>query len=92
MSTVDSVQPRLVPMVLFSFSTAHLNQKDKVRFFYALNGRDTKSGVTEKYGLTHLGPSLILVSQAFEHVVNEFFTYWGCTHHRAHLWMESDLK
>ena len=40
--------------VLFTYSTEHLQKKDKVRFYYALKGRDGKTGVVKKYRIDHL--------------------------------------
>ena len=79
---------RLEASVLFSFSTAHLSATDKVKFFYALNGRDGESGVSSRYRLSHLGPTLLLCPVSFEKELSEFFLYWGCKINKASLWVE----
>ena len=41
-------------MVLFTYSTIHLLKKDKIRFYYALKGRDGKSGIVKRDKIDHL--------------------------------------
>jgi len=65
-------------MVLFSYSTEHLLKKDKVRFYYALKGRDGKSGVVKSYHIDHLGRTVLLVPINFAKDVNEFLELWKC--------------
>jgi len=66
------------PMVLFSYSTIHLLKKDKVRFYYALKGRDGKSGVVKDYKIDHLGRTVLLVPDKFSQEVNDFLEFWKC--------------
>lgn len=80
---------RLEASVLFSFSTAHLSATDKIRFFYALNGRERKSGISARYELSHLGPTIILCPVGFEKELSAFFVYWGCPCNKASLWIEN---
>jgi len=65
-------------MILFTYSTVHLLKKDKVRFYYALKGRDGKSGIVKKYKIDHLGRTVFLVPVKFARQVNEFFRLWKC--------------
>lgn len=65
-------------MVLFTYSTKHLPKKDKVRFYYALKGRDGKSGVVKKYRIDHLGRTVLLVPIKFSTEVTEFLELWEC--------------
>ncbi|GAG01406.1 unnamed protein product, partial [marine sediment metagenome] len=59
-------------MVLFSYSTRHLLKKDKVRFYYALKGRDGKSGIVKLCKIDHLGRAVLLVPVKFAQEVEEF--------------------
>ncbi len=64
--------------VLFTYSTKHLLKKDKVRFYYALKGRDGKTGIVKKYKIDHLGRTVLLVPSKFSKEVTEFLELWGC--------------
>jgi len=65
-------------MVLFSYSTEHLLKKDKIRFYYALKGRDGKSGIVKSCNIDHLGRTVLLVPIKFAQEVNEFLELWKC--------------
>ncbi len=65
-------------MVLFSYSTKHLAKKDKIRFYYALKGRDGKSGIVKSCKIDHLGRTVLLVHIKFSQEVNEFLKLWKC--------------
>ncbi len=65
-------------MAIFTYSTQHLAKKDKIRFYYALKGRDGKSGVVKKYDVTHLGRTVLLVPIKFSKEIQEFLELWGC--------------
>ncbi len=87
-NTVDATSS-LQASVLFSFSTAHLSATDKVKFFYALNGRGEEKGIAGRYQLSHIGPTLMLCPAAFEKECSAFFAYWGCKIHKASLWIDN---
>ena len=65
-------------MVLFSYSTEHLLKKDKIRFYYALKGRDGKSGIVKNCKIDHLGRTVLLVPERFSKEVNDFLELWKC--------------
>ena len=65
-------------MILFSYSTEHLLKKDKVRFYYALKGRDGKSGIVKYCKIDHLGRTVLLVPFKFAQEVEEFLQLWKC--------------
>ena len=69
---------KYVSKVLFSYSTEHLLKKDKVRFYYALKGRDGKSGIVKRCKIDHLGRTVLLVEEKFADEVNEFLELWEC--------------
>ncbi|MBD3361808.1 hypothetical protein GF358_03380 [Candidatus Woesearchaeota archaeon] len=66
------------PKVIFTYSTEHLPKKDKVRFYYALKGRDGKSGIAKKYKIEQLGRAVLMVNSKFEKPVEEFLSLWNC--------------
>jgi len=64
-------------MVLFTYSTKHLQKKDKVRFYYALKGRDGKTGIVKRAHIKHLGKAVLLVPYRYEEDVQQFFRVWN---------------
>ena len=65
-------------MVLFSYTTKHLLKKDKIRFYYALKGRDGKSGIIKLYKASHLSRAVLLVRDKASSDVEDFLKYWKC--------------
>jgi hypothetical protein len=65
-------------MILFTYSTEHLLKKDKIRFYYALKGRDGKSGIVKSCKINHLGRTVLMVPIKFAKEVNEFLELWKC--------------
>jgi len=63
---------------IFEFSTQHLLKKDKIRFHYALKGRDGKSGVKQLYNITTLGRAVLLVPEENKDNVKAFLNQWKC--------------
>lgn len=63
---------------IFQYSTKHLPKKDKVRFYYALKGRDGKSGIINSLKIEQLGRTVLLVSEKAEKEVEEFLSFWKC--------------
>ena len=88
MSTSKQQQPHsdLVPRVIFTYSTEHLLQKDKVRFYYALKGRDGKSGIVVRLGIEQLGRAVLLIETTKSTEVREFLTYWKCAFDEKEVW------
>ncbi|MBI4143826.1 hypothetical protein HY486_01095 [Candidatus Woesearchaeota archaeon] len=73
-----------VPMIIFSYTTKHLKYSDKVRFYYAIKGRDGKSGLIKEYDITQLGKTVFLVKLEYEAALIHFFTEWKCKHKILH--------
>lgn len=65
-------------MLIFTYSTKHLLKKDKIRFYYALKGRDGKSGIIKTYNIEHLGRTVLLVPIKFRKEIQDFFNLWKC--------------
>jgi len=68
--------------VLFSYALIHLQKKDKIRFYYALKGRDGKSGIITHYHIDYLGRTVLLVPKAYANNVESFLTFWKCPYKR----------
>jgi hypothetical protein len=66
------------PGVIFTYSIIHLLKKDKIRFYYALKGRDGKTGIVKEYRIEQLGRAVLLVPVESEKEVAEFLDYWKC--------------
>ena len=64
--------------IIYTYSLKHLLKKDKIRFFYALKGRDGKKGVLQREGIEQLGRAVLLVPIKKEKEMDEFFNYWRC--------------
>jgi hypothetical protein len=73
---VDS--SKYVPRVIFTYSTEHLLKKDKVRFYYALKGRDGKTGIVKRCAIEQLGRAVLLVPEKHAADVNGFLQFWKC--------------
>lgn len=68
--------------VIFTYSTAHLPKKDKVRFYYGLKGRDGKTGIVKRCSIEQLGRTVLLVSEKHAAEVDEFLQYWKCKYQK----------
>jgi len=68
--------------VIFTYSTEHLPKKDKVRFYYALKGRDGKTGIVKRCSIEHLGRAVLLVPEKHVAEVDEFLQYWKCEYQK----------
>lgn len=64
--------------VIFTYSIEHLLKKDKIRFYYALKGRDGCSGIVKQCRIEQLGRAVLLVPSKFESHVAEFLAFWKC--------------
>lgn len=76
----------LAPRVIFTYSTLHLAQKDKVRFYYALKGRDGKSGIVTRLSIEQLGRTVLLVTTGNAPDVREFLLFWKCEFGEKEVW------
>ena len=62
---------------LISFDLGSLNQTEKVKFLYALRGRDRISGIINHYALELIGKNVILCNQSNKDEVLIFFKTWN---------------
>jgi len=65
---------------IFTYGLTHLKVKDKVRFYYALKGRNGKSGVIKLYKLEQLAKGVLLVDQKYAEHVEDFLKFWKCAY------------
>lgn len=68
----------LAHFIIFQYSTIHLPKKDKVRFYYALKGRDGKTGIVKSLKIEQLGRTVLFVPEKSGKEVEEFLNYWKC--------------
>ena len=78
--------------ILLTYSTEHLAKKDKIRFYYALKGRDGKSGVVQVYDIVHLGRTVLLVPKKFDQDVQDFLKQWNCKFGRREVLIKDEDK
>ena len=74
--------------VLFTYTLAHLLSKDKVRFYYALKGRDGKSGIIQRYSIDRLAKGVLLVPKEYWEDVEEFLQFWHCKYKKRKVLVE----
>jgi hypothetical protein len=63
--------------LLYTYSTKHFAQKDKVRFYYALKGRSGKEGIVKELRLQQLGKAVFLCPYRCEEDIDAFFQLWN---------------
>ena len=80
--------PKLLAKVIFTYSLEHLLKKDKIRFYYALKGRDGKSGIVTEYNIEQLGRAVLLVDEKQAKDVKEFLEFWKCAYQERRVFVE----
>ena len=75
-------------MILFSYSTEHMLKKDKIRFFYALNGRAGKAGALKKYSAERFGVAVLMVPARHDKQFQGFFNEWKIPFMRIEMLVE----
>lgn len=83
---------KFIPRVIFTYSTEHLLKKDKVRFYYALKGRDGKTGIVKRCRIEQLGRTVLLVPVQFASEVDEFLKYWKCEFRQRRVLVEPGVS
>lgn len=64
-------------MLLYVYQTKKLTQTDKVRFYYALKGRNGKRGIVKDLKIQQLAKTVLLVSWKYEEEADAFFQLWN---------------
>jgi hypothetical protein len=78
-------------MMLYTYSTQHLPNKDKVRFYYALKGRDGKSGIVKEFRVQHIGKTVLLAEAKFDDDMIQFFKVWNLPYTRRKAFVEEEI-
>ncbi len=78
----------LVDAIIYVYTTRHLKKSDKVRFYYALKGRDGTSGFLQRYAIEQLAKTVLLVSKKRETAVEEFLHVWNCKFKKTRVYIE----
>jgi len=78
------------PMVIYTYSTEHLLKKDKVRFYYALKGRDGKTGIVKEFRIIHLGRTVLMAEARFDDDIIQFFKVWNLPYTRRKVLAETE--
>lgn len=79
MKKEQSENSNLVKGIIFCYSTEHLLKKDKIRFYYALKGRDGKSGIVKHSKIEQLGRAVLLAPEETSTDVESFLNFWKCS-------------
>ncbi len=74
--------------VLYWYDLKHLEQKDKVRFFYAMKGRNGKKGFVSEIGGTSLARGVIMAPVSNDDKMREFFDTWKVPYSRRRILVE----
>jgi len=72
--------------IIFMYSTEHLAKKDKIRFYYALKGRDGKSGIVKAEKIEQLGRAVLFVKEKNVKNVEDFLKFWKCKYKTKKVW------
>ncbi len=79
-------------MLIYTYNTEHLQKKDKVRFYYALKGRDGKSGIIKSLRITHLGRTVLMVPERFQEDMEHFIRVWNLPYTMRKAIVDSTIK
>ncbi|MBN2457936.1 hypothetical protein JXB31_02275 [Candidatus Woesearchaeota archaeon] len=78
-------------MLIYTYSTKHLLKKDKVRFYYALKGRDGKSGVVKSMKIVHLGRTVLMIHERYDEDIQQFMKVWNLPYTRRKAVVDEEL-
>ncbi len=76
---------------LFRFTLRRMERKDRVRFQYALRGRDGKGGILKELDALQLGAWVVLVPLKNTYRFKEFLDLWGVGYEAFTLLKGADL-
>lgn len=79
------------PMLIYTYSTEHLPKKDKVRFYYALKGRDGKSGIVKEMKIVHLGRTVLMIPEKYDRDIQQFMKVWNLPYHRRKAIVDNEV-
>jgi hypothetical protein len=78
LTLTSTTKNKYTEKIIFTYSIEHLLKKDKIRFYYALKGRDGKSGIAKQFKIEQLGRAVLFVDSKFENDISGFLEYWKC--------------
>lgn len=78
-------------MIIYTYSTEHLAKKDKVRFYYALKGRDGKSGLVKSLKIEQLGRTVLLVPEKYKEDMEQFIRVWNLPYSERRVLVARDV-
>ena len=90
--TKDKLLSKLIgfdPSVLFWYKLENLKLIDKIKFSYALRGRNEKGGILREVNGEYLGKGCIMVPVENEDEIREFFARWSVSFNRRRILTES---
>lgn len=79
-------------VLIYTYSTEHLAKKDKVRFYYALKGRDGKSGIVKSLRIEQLGRTVLLVNEKYREDMEQFIRVWNLPYSVRKAFVDKDVK
>ena len=74
----SSKQETLKEVLLVSYKLNHLQYKDKIRFYYALKGRDGRSGMLKILKAKQLSKSVLILEKEKQSDLKAFLEHWSC--------------
>ena len=77
------------PSVLFWYKLENLKSIDKIKFSYALRGRNRKGGILREVKGEYLGKGCMMVPVENEDEIREFFARWNISFSRRRILTES---
>jgi hypothetical protein len=78
-------------MMLYTYSTVHLPNKDKVRFYYALKGRDGKTGIVKEFRVEHVGRTVLMAEAKYDDDMIQFFKVWNLPYTRRKVLVDDEV-
>jgi len=74
--TQGKIKAQLPLKILFIYESEKLKPSEKVRFYYALKGRDGKSGLIKRISAEQYAKKTIICSLEHAETVQDFLKYW----------------
>jgi len=74
--------------IMFTYQSSRLAYKDKIRFYYALKGRDGKTGIIKDYDCDFISKGVFLAPAEHDEDIKKFFDYWKIPFKRRKIFIE----
>jgi hypothetical protein len=79
-------------LLLVTYESSSLKYNDKIKFYYALKGRDSKSGIEKLYNIKFLGKKVFLINYKFKDDIKSFFKLWNLNFNISEIIILSEEK